>query len=112
MGLEPTRPYEHRHLKPACLPIPARSHIILLRNTKVLYHFLPFCQEGKEGNFALYLSRVSYKSVRRADNRGSWRRMEGTRDMSSLAMRVVSFSSHWCKTSPHGEQMMECPHEW
>ena len=31
MGLEPTRPYEHRHLKPACLPIPARSHIILLR---------------------------------------------------------------------------------
>ena len=25
MGLEPTRSYEHRHLKPACLPIPARS---------------------------------------------------------------------------------------
>ena len=54
MGLEPTRPYEHRHLKPACLPIPARSHISLLRNTQVLYHFLPFCQEGKAGNFALF----------------------------------------------------------
>lgn len=27
MGLEPTRPYEHRHLKPACLPIPARSQM-------------------------------------------------------------------------------------
>ncbi len=27
MGLEPTRPVEHRHLKPACLPIPALSRI-------------------------------------------------------------------------------------
>lgn len=26
MGLEPTRPYGHKHLKLACLPIPARSH--------------------------------------------------------------------------------------
>lgn len=26
MGLEPTRPIEHRHLKPACLPIPAPPH--------------------------------------------------------------------------------------
>lgn len=25
MGLEPTRPYGHKHLKLACLPIPARS---------------------------------------------------------------------------------------
>lgn len=29
MGLEPTRPYEHRHLKPACLPIPARSQMFV-----------------------------------------------------------------------------------
>ena len=26
MGLEPPRPYGHKHLKLACLPIPARSH--------------------------------------------------------------------------------------
>ena len=54
MGLEPTRPYEHRHLKPACLPIPARSHIILLRNTRILYHWISICQEEKAGNFALF----------------------------------------------------------
>ena len=27
MGLEPTRPYGHKHLKLACLPIPARSQM-------------------------------------------------------------------------------------
>ena len=26
-GLEPARPYEHKHLKLACLPVPAHSHI-------------------------------------------------------------------------------------
>ena len=25
-GLEPARPYEHKHLKLACLPVPAHSH--------------------------------------------------------------------------------------
>ena len=27
MGLEPTRPIEHKHLKLACLPIPAHSQM-------------------------------------------------------------------------------------
>ena len=29
MGLEPTRPIEHKHLKLACLPIPAHSQMSL-----------------------------------------------------------------------------------
>ena len=37
MGLEPTRPYEHRHLKPACLPIPARSQIVRLSRVPAYY---------------------------------------------------------------------------
>ena len=32
MGLEPTRPVEHKHLKLACLPIPAHSQIGLKSN--------------------------------------------------------------------------------
>ena len=28
MGLEPIRSYEHYHLKVACLPIPALSHMV------------------------------------------------------------------------------------
>ena len=30
-GLEPARPYEHQHLKLACLPIPAHPHIHLFK---------------------------------------------------------------------------------
>ena len=47
MGLEPTRPYEHRHLKPACLPIPARSHIILLRTLEYYTIGFPFVKREK-----------------------------------------------------------------
>ena len=30
-GVEPARPCEHRHLKPASLPIPPLAHLILFR---------------------------------------------------------------------------------
>lgn len=36
MGLEPTRPVEHKHLKLACLPIPAHSQISLKSNACLL----------------------------------------------------------------------------
>ena len=34
MGLEPTRSCDHRHLKPARLPIPPLLHTYVLRDNK------------------------------------------------------------------------------
>ena len=47
MGLEPTRPYEHRHLKPACLPIPARSQIVSLSIVPAYYTRPPIFVKSK-----------------------------------------------------------------
>ena len=57
MGLEPTRPYEHRHLKPACLPIPARSQIGLSRTLEYYTMFLLFVK-GERGKFNPVKSQV------------------------------------------------------
>ena len=40
MGLEPTRPIEHKHLKLACLPIPAHSQMSSLNRRLVHYIIL------------------------------------------------------------------------
>ena len=66
MGLEPTRPYEHRHLKPACLPIPARSHIILLRTLEYYTIGFPFVKREKRDFRPLYLPRfIQIRAPRR-----------------------------------------------
>ena len=71
MGLEPTRPIEHKHLKLACLPIPAHSQmsfstedllIIAYRGKKSRAFFAPkatFCLRlsffgGRRHIFYLY----------------------------------------------------------
>ena len=40
-GVEPARPCEHRHLKPASLPIPPLAHLLNCRRSSATGHILP-----------------------------------------------------------------------
>ena len=51
MGLEPTRPVEHKHLKLACLPIPAHSQMSPSKRMLDYYTTLRRFVKGRNATF-------------------------------------------------------------
>lgn len=55
MGLEPTQTLVHRHLKPACLPIPPPMHTSIISKIFNFENIFLYLFSKKESLFAFYI---------------------------------------------------------